>query len=1053
MLTTTRLNKIDELVNKLSAEENKWVSLAIAIDLADEVLKSILPDNPTWVAQLNRDSQNTGKLPAPLPLDTFRNQKQITWFTEHPESASARSAFKLFISDDCAVESNFFWFNESATKQRIATATEYSQNWEDSELTRKPEYKVGIDFFLTPDTNSLLLVLSNHQKLRVLELHDRLSNTQKLIFKEKLDGAAAYTGIENGKRLEFEPQRTIHATLWNALQIKEVNKQFYNYIAGHFVELVDILQASGKKVEDAQQFASRLLGRLLFVWFLRRMGIINENVGYFDTDDLSATEYYEQKLKVLFFNTLNTEIGDRTNGDLLTPYLNGGLFEAKDNDFANEVLEFPDKYFERVYEHFNEFNFTTDESSADFELIAVDPEMLGQVFESLLASQINEEDKNERNNTGSFYTPREIVGYMVKETLRQYLYSKLHANTHKGIDELLDLSDSQWLERKSTSTADVWGVNSNKVIPEIKKALQEFKVLDPAVGSGAFPMGMLQQLLKTYERIEKNFDAYKLKLSIIENNIFGVDLQPMAVEISRLRAWLSVIVDEKDMSNIKPLPNLDFKFMAANSLIKLKEGQTNLFVDPDLDLKLQELRNKYFNARTPHTKKRYQEKYYKLTLGQVDIFEDERTKQLKSFDPFKNRNAAEFFDPHIMFGVNDGFSAVIGNPPYIHFEKMDVVKREFYKNNAKKNGFVTYAARGDIYTLFYEKGIQLLNDEGVLAFITSNKWMRAGYGRKLRDYFVEETNPLELIDLGSGIFESATVDTNILLAQKKDNMHQLKAITLEIDSLENMSDYIRQHAVAIDYKVGESWSILNEIEQSIKQKIEAVGTPLKDWNVSINYGIKTGLNEAFIISKEKRDELISADPKSAEIIRPILRGRNIKKYKIDFQEEYLINVHNGYTKDDGTTVSPINVEEYPAIKSWLDSGSWNTKKGLSNFERLSKRTDQGITPYNLRSLAYMDDFSKQKIVFSRISGDEAAFALDDSGILTNDTGYIITGHDLGYLLEQLTSPQIWFAFKKYYMGGGIEKEFKVNNLLSLPVPTPDKKLLLTEEEIEYLQGM
>lgn len=333
------------------------------------------------------------------------------------------------------------------------------------------------------------------------------------------------------------------------------------------------------------------------------MGIINENVEYFTTEGLSATEYYEQKLKVLFFNTLNTEVGDRTNGDLLTPYLNGGLFEAKDNDFANEVLEFPDKYFERVYEHFNEFNFTTDESSADFELIAVDPEMLGQVFESLLDSQINEDNKSERNNTGSFYTPREIVGYMVKETLRQYLYSKLHVNTHKGIDELLDLSDSQWLERKSTSTADIWGVNSNKVIPEIKKALQEFKVLDPAVGSGAFPMGMLQQLLKTYERIEKNFDAYKLKLSIIENNIFGVDLQPMAVEISRLRAWLSVIVDEKDMSNIKPLPNLDFKFMAANSLIKLKEGQTNLFVDPDLELKLQELRNKYFNARTPRTKR------------------------------------------------------------------------------------------------------------------------------------------------------------------------------------------------------------------------------------------------------------------------------------------------------------------------------------------------------------------------------------------------------------------------------------------------------------------
>lgn len=643
MLTTTSLSDIDKLVKQLSLESDRWMSLAIAIDLANEILKVLLPNNDQWQERLNRNSRKTGSLPQPLPLDTFKNQKQVRWFNSHPESASARSAFKLFNEQDCALESNFFWFSESATKQKIAAATDYSQNWEDSELTRKPQYKVGIDFFLTPEANSLLVVLSNHQKLRVLELQGSLSNTQKTIFKDKLDGAAAYTGIENGVQLEFEPQRTIHTTLWNALQLKEVNKKFYGYIAGHFKELVNALQAIGKTTDDSKQFSSRLLGRLLFIWFLRKMDIVNESVGYFETNELCSTDYYEQKLKILFFKTLNTEISDRTSGDLLTPYLNGGLFEAKDNDFANEVLNFPEDFFTRLYAHFDEFNFTTDESSADFELIAVDPEMLGQVFESLLASQIGEEETNERSNTGSFYTPREVVGYMVKETLRQYLYSKIDESAHKGIDELLDLSDSQWLNRKSTSNADVWGVNSKKVISQIKVALDEFKVLDPAAGSGAFPMGMLQQLLKTYERIETRFDPYKLKLSIIENNIFGIDLQPMAVEISRLRSWLSVIVDETDKNNIKPLPNLDFKFIAANSLIKLEEGQTDLFADPYLDVKLQDLRDKYFNARKSHTKKDYQNKYYRLTLGQGDMFEDERTRQLKSFDPFKNRSAAEFF--------------------------------------------------------------------------------------------------------------------------------------------------------------------------------------------------------------------------------------------------------------------------------------------------------------------------------------------------------------------------------------------------------------------------
>lgn len=1067
MLTTTSLNDIDALVKQLSRESDKWMSLAIAIDLADEVLKVLLPNNEEWQKQLNRNSRETGALPQPLPLDTFKNQKQVKWFNAHPESASARSAFKLFNVQNCALESNFFWFSESATKQKIAAATEYSQNWEDSELTRKPQYKVGIDFFLTPEANSLLVVLSNHQKLRVLELHGHLSNTQKLIFKDKLNGAAAYTGIENGVQLEFEPQRTIHTTLWNALQLKEVNKQFYGYIAGHFKEVVDTLQSNGKTADDAKQFSSRLLGRLLFVWFLRKMDIINESVGYFDTDYLSATEYYEQKLKTLFFQTLNTEIGDRTSGDLVTPYLNGGLFEAKENDFANEVLEFPEDFFTRLFNHFDEFNFTTDESSADYELIAVDPEMLGQVFESLLASQIGEDDTNERNNTGSFYTPREIVGYMVKETLRQYLYSKLAKSTHKGIDELLDLSDSQWLDRKSTSNADVWGVNSKKVISEIKVALDNFKVLDPAAGSGAFPMGMLQQLLKTYERIETRFDPYKLKLSIIENNIFGIDLQPMAIEISRLRAWLSVIVDEEDKKNIKPLPNLEFKFITANSLIKLEKGQTDLFADPDLDVKLQDLRDKYFNARKHHTKKEYQEKYYKLTTGQISMFEDERTRQLKSFDPFKNRIAADFFDPHIMFGINDGFDAVIGNPPYIHFEKMEKTIRDFYKNNSKKFGFTTYAARGDMYTLFYEKGVQLLKEGGFLSFITSNKWMRAGYGEKLRDFFLKETNPIELIDLGAGMFESATVDTNILLLQKGENHHQLKALTLGKDGSENMSVYIRRHAVSIDYKVGESWTILSEIEQSIKKKIEAVGTPLKDWDIKINRGILTGLNEAFIISKEKRDELVKVDPKSAEIIRPILRGRDIKRYSIEFQEKYLIALF---------PAKKYEINDYPAIKEWLINGDWVAVKTKGNpptpigtgklrLEQTGAHHEVGGVKFKSRkktsnkwfetqdSIGYWDDFNRLKIVFSRISGDEPSFALDNSGMLTNDTGYIISGDNLEYLLEQLTSPLIWFAFRRFYMGGGIEKEFKVNNLMNLPVPLPsNSKIILSSEESCYISN-
>nr|WP_253263309.1 TaqI-like C-terminal specificity domain-containing protein [Enterococcus cecorum] len=212
------------------------------------------------------------------------------------------------------------------------------------------------------------------------------------------------------------------------------------------------------------------------------------------------------------------------------------------------------------------------------------------------------------------------------------------------------------------------------------------------------------------------------------------------------------------------------------------------------------------------------------------------------------------------------------------------------------------------------------------------------------------------------------------------------------------------------------------------------------------------MNEAFIISKEKKDELIKADPKSAEIIRPILRGRDIKKNKVDFKEIYIINVHNGYTNTEGEYVPPIDINNYPSIKEWLEFGDWNKKKGdISNFNRLKKRTDQGITPYNLRSLSYMDEFYKQKIVFSRISSSEPCFSLVNDNVFVNDTAYIITGNQIDILFNYLISDEIWFILKRFYLGGGIDTEVKVNNLLKLPVPKESNNLFLSEEEIDYIK--
>ena len=771
------IHTIDKLVKQLSNEKNEWISLAIAIDLADEIMRGILPNQDRWTSMLEHDSQNTGNLPSPLPMDIFHNQKQRTWFREHPESNSARSAFQHFKQDDCVVESKLFWFSESATKQKISASTEFTANWEDSDLTRIPSNKIGIDFFLTSDANSLLIVLSNRKKIRVMELHDHLSNTQKQIFDNLFKTANGDDSkINNGQNLE--PQQTIHKKLWDALQLKEVNKQFYSIIAKFFEDLVETMENQGKNSEDTKQFSSRLLGRMLFIWFLRKMSIIYEDFGYFEIDGLSATEYYEKKIKLLFFSTLNTDISDRKHLDYITPYLNGGLFEPKENDFIGETINFPQDYFKNLFDRFNEFNFTTDESSADFEVIAVDPEMLGQVFENLLASQNEDTGQSARKLSGAFYTPRDIVAFICKESLREYLYNKVGNRVfNQGIDLLIDYSDAEFLARKSTSGADLWGINSKNITKTILEALDSYKVLDPACGSGAFPMGMIQLLVRTYERLLKSFDAYELKLSIIENNIFGVDIEPMAIEISRLRAWLSVIIDEPDKSKIQPLPNLDFKFVCANSLISLSQDDDNIFDDQDLDLKLSDIRQKYFNARVKSSKDNWQKKYYELTTGKIQLWESVRSEQLKSFDPFIVKKPASFFDSYFMFGVHK-FDAIIGNPPYVGTKKRSTADKIALENE--------FGFADDLYSHFFFKGIELLEEGGSLTYITSKSFWTIQSKKNLRDLLL--SNTINYIFDTANPFESAMVDTAITSVNK--NKYELENTIMFIDGSKNILEPI-----------------------------------------------------------------------------------------------------------------------------------------------------------------------------------------------------------------------------------------------------------------------
>jgi hypothetical protein len=318
--------------------------------------------------------------------------------------------------------------------------------------------------------------------------------------------------------------------------------------------------------------------------------------------------------------------------------------------------------------------------------------------------------------------------------------------------------------------------------------------------------------------------------------------------------------------------------------------------------------------------------------------------------------------------------------------------------------------------------------------------MRAGYGESTRKFFVENTNPELLIDFaGVKVFEEATVDVNILMFGKDKNRQQTQACIVKKEGIKDLSVFVRQHAVIAGFdpqSSDSSWVILSPIEQRIKAKIEAVGTPLKDWDINIYRGVLTGYNEAFIIDGETKEKLIAEDPKSAEIIRPILRGRDIKRYGYDFADLWLINTHNGIKEK---SIKSIDINDYPSIKNHLDK----------YYPELKKRQDKGDTPYNLRNCAYIEDFSKQKIIYPETT-QGAYFAFDIESMFIDKTCFMLISENAKYIQATLSSKLFEFAYKKIFSSielGTNGYQYNKHALIKLPVILPNEE---TERKIETL---
>ncbi|MDE7291703.1 MAG: Eco57I restriction-modification methylase domain-containing protein, partial [Treponemataceae bacterium] len=622
-----------------------------------------------------------------------------------------------------------------------------------------------------------------------------------------------------------------------AFSVEPLSKDFFERYREQYADLVEYISGKrfvkkgGKFVEEktrnanglfknafdgddkaVRDFVKKMMGRLVFLQFLQKKGWLGVKTGnewgggdknflenlFKNAGKDVQDDFLEQALETLFFKTLNTSRDDEAvapkklcdiyGSSIRIPYLNGGLFEEDELD--RKKVKFKKEHFSSLFEFFNQYNFTIDETDPDDTEIGVDPEMLGKIFENLL------EDNKDK---GAFYTPKEIVQYMCRESLIAYLSEKIPAE-EKVRNFVLTHEPSFTGKEKA----------------DVLNALLDVKVCDPAVGSGAFPMGMLNELLACTQALTGEAKSRaELKKHIVKNNIYGVDIEKGAVDIARLRFWLAIIVDEEEPL---PLPNLDYKIMQGNSLLENFEGidLSHMLEKPErgmLDY-TEELRtllktniDEYFGDNSHEDKRKKNDVIkscvFDLVCATCGLKQNSES-ALALHEKIWN-GTSDFFLWHTWFndvfsrpqkqgGVKSGFDIVIGNPPYVQLQNDGGKLASLYE----KQGLESFAKAGDIYCLFYEKGASLLNETGTLCFITSNKWMRAGYGEKLRSYFAKNVDPKLLVDFaGVKIFENATVDTNILLFRKGKNKGKTQSCTtttLTKDGLSNLSDFVQQNS-------------------------------------------------------------------------------------------------------------------------------------------------------------------------------------------------------------------------------------------------------------------
>ncbi|GAA8325880.1 class I SAM-dependent DNA methyltransferase [Helicobacter pylori] len=946
--------------------------------------------------------------------------------------------------------------------------------------------------------------------------------------------------------------------------------------------LSDALKEQYKNLDDEEVMA------LLIAWnnrilFLRLLESLLISFKHFENPFLTTDNFTNfNALNTLFFEVLakknserSLEKEDKISGKI--PYLNSSLFDKTplESDgheikslnnyplkiYHKSVLKKDEKYkkekdlplLKYLFAFLRVYDFTTTpkdikDNTNTSESRLINPSVLGLVFEKLNGYK-----------EGSFYTPSFITSYMCKESISQVVLDKFNQKYNIECEKLDEL--------KNYLKNDSYKEDKRK---EYLQVLLALRICDPAVGSGHFLVSVLNEMVWiAYElgliatlpldatlelendeilikfsnkpfiytrpssekeqshQIQK--ELFELKKSIIENCLFGVDINPNSCEITKLRLWIELLKysyyifeEGKNTNALETLPNIDINIKCGNSLIfnfplnsKLTIGQTLEF-SKNLKAEIKEYKNSvmfykeglgekakilqniaklksliinYFieqHQAKRHLKEslkafiseygdgifdistafgmemlkiaRHKDNNYKfvptLTRKQPSPIGVEANKLLikikecyETLENLKNSKTLEwrFEFPEVLDDEGNflGFDCIIGNPPYIRQEQIRDIKpllekqyKDFYNSSA------------DIYTYFFALAYDLLKEKGFNAFITSNKYARAKYGAKLRELLLKKTTIVSYMELNAlKVFESAAVDTSIVsfikqTPPKESRFKYYEPTSNDGNNLKSAHSLLmRQNALST-----ESFIFANTTLLDLRDKIESVGTPLKDWGIQIYRGILTGANEAFIITTEKRNAILNACKTQEErkrteaLIKPILRGKDIKRYSYEWADLWVINTHNGYTSNLKFKIPPIDIEKYSALKSHLDS----------HYDTIATRSDQGDTPYHLRNCAYLEDFEKEKIVYGEIV-QEPRFYLDSGEcelgyFYAEATSFILTGEHLRYLLGMLHSKLITFAFKTFYAGGGLGESgyrYKKAFIERLPIPqiTPENQKL------------